>query len=147
MKALLLFLPTLALAQVPPLPQVTAPKADTNLYYLPFAWGTVTNADSYAVRVYSNSTFLREVPSVTNYLQVSNLSSTLDAFEFRAVAINSAGVSDESNAAGLRLSTLYTSDDLATWFKAPGVDYDPATNASRFLRLSNWTYREFLHRQ
>lgn len=135
LTGLLLLLCSIAGAQ--PLPEVKALKVDTNLYWLPFGWDVVTNASSYSITVFSNSAVQQIVTCNTNYAAVSNLPSALDAFQFKAQAINSAGVSD----------LLYTSDDLITWFKAPGVEYDSSTNASRYLRLSNWTYATALHRQ
>jgi len=129
------------------LPITTPIPPDTNRYYLNFQWDAVTNATSYSVSAFSNSAIQQVVGCVTNYCTLSNLPSTLDGWQFKAQAINGAGVSDYSLAAPLHWSTLYTSDDLATWFKAPGVEYDPSTNASRFLRLSNWNYTSYMHRQ
>jgi hypothetical protein len=130
-----------------PLPPVTTIQPDTNRYWLAFQWDTVTNATSYSVTVFSNGLVQQIVASTTNFATVSNLPSTLDAFQFKAQAINVAGVSDYSLAAPLHWAALYSSDDLTNWFKAPGVEYDSSTNASRYLRLSNWTYSVELRRQ
>jgi hypothetical protein len=128
-------------------PEVKALAPDTNLYWLPFRWDTVTNASSYSVTVFSNGTVQQIIACATNYAAVSNLPSTLDSFQFKATAINAVGVSDYSLPAPLHWAVLYTSDDLTTWVKAPGVEYDSSTNSSRFLRLSNWTYAAALRKQ
>lgn len=128
-------------------PPAVTTSPDTNLYYLNFTWDTVTNASSYAVMAWSNGAVQQVVMCTTNYVAVSNLPPTLDSFVFKSQSINDAGISDASSPAPLNLAYLYTSDDLTNWMLAPSVVYDPKTNASRFLRLSNWNYKPYLRRQ
>lgn len=142
----LLLLCSLAGAQ--PLPPVTTISPDTNRYYLDaLTWDNVTNAQQYVVGTFSNSFLVQVTYTFTNWTVVSNLPLALDAFEFRAYSMGVAGNSDYSDKAPLWWATLFTSNDLTNWFKAPAVEFDPRTNACAFLRLSNWTYRPNMHRQ
>lgn len=110
----------------------------TNSYHLTITCDTVTNAQWYSVVVsYKGIEAFRRY-SMTNTITVSNLSSDLGNYRFTMTATNSVGESEESLPAATKLVTVQTSDDLLSWKQAPSVVYDPSTNGSRFLRLSNW---------
>lgn len=142
---LFLLLSSSAIAQ--PLPTTPPLKEDTNLYYLNVAWDNVTNAQQYMVGTFSNSFLVAIVPAFTNWATVSNLPLVLNDFELRAYSIGLAGQSGYSDKAIFHWSTLLTSNDLTNWTKAPAVEFDYSSNACAFLRLSNWSYAAFLHRQ
>lgn len=124
----LFFLPRVAAISIP----------QTNTYHLTITCDTVTNAQWYSVVVSYKGVDAFRRYSMTNTITVSNLSSDLGNYRFTMTATNSIGESEESLPAATKLVTVQISDDLTNWKQAPSVIYDPSTNTSRFLRLSNW---------
>lgn len=116
----------------------------TNTYHLTITCDTITNAQWYSVIVQYKGIEAQRRYAMTNVIAVSNLSSDLSSYRFTMTATNLFGESDESVPAPLHLTTVQTSNDLTNWQKAPSVIYDPTTNASRFLRLSNYSAETLL---
>lgn len=129
---------TNSLPPVPPPAIVRSAQPRTNSYHFDITCDSDTNAKWYSVVVRSNNIEVQRRYSMINRITISNLGPDLSNYRFTMTATNSLGESDESIPLATKLVTVQTSDDLISWTKAPSVVYDPSTNSSRFLRLSNF---------